>query len=664
MAVILCGGPQAPCHAQEITSFRFTGFDGYFSTSHDTDEFTTREPSFGGAASARQRQMQSELRFEAFLMSHSYVYHPKFLALDIGGGPVFSLGRVQMDGMVNRSNKALYNFTARASLLADKPVRGTLFYDHLNPTQSLSPGEVFTQQSDKYGLTFSLLAPLTPVPVYFEANRTHDKGSSVERVVDNRIDRLSLKLDRALWNVGTTHFGYNAQKQVSASGSSKLPIQSSHQDSQSLSVDTQLRLGKDRQYDLTNNIGYSTQKYTLEQGNTPKLDDFRFLLNYRGVHSSKWQSFANYFFSDNRQDERATQVNSAIVGATWTASKISGLSTSLRNIDTRAPQFKTQTQGIDGSARYDHALPLGTGQLSYAVRYDRRTQTASGAQTAIVGERIVLNGTSPVALLQARVTTGSVVVRNASRTQVFIEGIDYVLTIIGNSTRVQSILSGSILDGEAVLVDYSFDIGGTYANTELDQNLNLNWAVTRSLSIYVRYADSAPRVTSGTPTTPLNVVKSTLVGTRADIPLGFSAELQAGGFLERENRRETIAPYVRTAGEVYFQGGFPGIAGASFRAATRRTRVQAENVLQNVDLLGYDLMLGWHHGAGLRVTAAGFYERDRGGFEPRERRVGSLKALWRFRRLIMSMDLSRTRETQGEFTRDRTLGHLNLRRDF
>jgi hypothetical protein len=508
-----------------------------------------------------------------------------------------------------------------------------------------------------------MLAPKTPVPLYVEATRSHDKGNSVERVVDNRIDRLSIKLDRALWSAGTTHFAYNIQQQESSSGSARAPILSSRQDSQTLSLDTQLRFGMDRQYDLTNNITYSTQKYTLAEGNTPKLDDLRFLLNYRGIHSSQWQSFANYFFSDNRQDDRATQVNSAIVGATWSTSKNSGLSASLRAIDTQAPQFKTLTQGIDGSARYDQALPIGTGQMSYSFRYDQRTQTASGTKTAIVGERIVLNGTSPSALLQPRVTFGSVVVRNASRTQVFIEGIDYLLTVVGNATRIQSILSGILLDGETVLVDYSFDIGGTYANTELDQTLNLNWAVSRFMSIYARHADSAPRVTSGTPSSPLNVVKSTLYGTRADIPLGTSTELLAGGFLERENRRETIAPYLRTAGEVYLQGDLPGLERASFRAATRRTRVQAENVLQSVDLLGYDLMLGWHYGSGVRMTASGYYERDRGGFEPRERRAASLKALWRFRRLIMSIDVSRTRESQGAFTRDRTLGHLNFRRD-
>ncbi|MBL0125667.1 MAG: hypothetical protein IPP88_24395 [Betaproteobacteria bacterium] len=194
--------------------------------------------------------------------------------------------------------------------------------------------------------------------------------------------------------------------------------------------------------------------------------------------------------------------------------------------------------------------------MSYSVRYDQRTQTASGAKTAIVGERIVLNGTAPAALLQARVTAGSVVVTNASRTQVFIEGIDYVLTIIGNSTRVQSLLSGSILDGEAVLVDYLFDIGGTYANTELglgSQSQLGRDAILERLFPLCRFRAARDL---GNPSTPLNVVKSTLSGpVPILVPWDFGRSL-AGGFLGRENRRETIAPFVRTAGEVYFQGDF------------------------------------------------------------------------------------------------------------
>ena len=176
----------------------------------------------------------------------------------------------------------------------------------------------------------------------------------------------------------------------------------------------------------------------------------------------------------------------------------------------QAPQFATRTLGVDGSVRYDRSLPLGSVQASYALRFDRRDQTASAAQTAIVGERVDLTGTSPVALAQARTTSGSVVVSNVARTQVFLEGADYVLTVVGTTTRIQRVLSGDILDGEAVLADYTFDAGGTYANTQWDQNLNLNWTVSRFLSVYFRYAKSTPRVTAGAPSSPLNAVNSTL----------------------------------------------------------------------------------------------------------------------------------------------------------
>lgn len=662
--LILSCGLQTLCQAQEIAPFRLTGIDGYVSTGFNTDEIVTGQPGVDSAPSVKQKQLQSELRVEAFLMTHSYVYHPKFLALDVGGGPVFLSGLAQGDGMTNRSRQSLYNFTARATVLADKPVRGSLFYEHLNPTQSLSPGEIFNQQTDQYGFALSLLVPATPVPLHIEATRSQAKGSSLVRVVDNRIDLLTVKAERALGKFGATQFGYHSQQQVSASGSRNLPIQNSRLDSQTFNADTRLQWGGDKRIDLYNNIAYTTQKYTLEEVRTPKLDDFRFLLNYRGVHSSAWQSFGNYQLTRNRQDEHATAVNSATAGASWFVAKNLDMTAGVRANDTQAPQFATRTLGVDGSVRYDRSLPLGTGQASYALRFDRRDQTASAAQTAIFGERVELNGTSPVALAQARATSGSVVVSNVSRTQVFREGADYLLTVVGTTTRIQRVLSGDILDGEALLADYTFDAGGTYANTQLDQNLNLNWAASRFLNVYLRYAESTPRVTAGTPSSPLNAVNSTLYGTRADVPLRLGVEFLAGGFLERENRRETIAPYVRTAGEVYLQGDIPAINGASFRAATRRTRVSADNAAQSVDLLGYDLMLRWQHSSGLRLTAAGFYERDSGGLEGRERRAGSLKALWRFRRLTMSMDFSRTRESQGSYTRDRTLAHINLRRDF
>jgi hypothetical protein len=215
-----------------------------------------------------------------------------------------------------------------------------------------------------------------------------------------------------------------------------------------------------------------------------------------------------------------------------------------------------------------------------------------------------------------------------------------------------------------VLVDYSFDVGGSYASRQLDQNINLSWDPVRYVNVYFRYFNSAPQVTSGSPTSPLNTVHSTLVGSRVEWPLTFPYDLTVGGYFEREDRRETIAPYVRTADEVFLRGEAPAFIGADFRIGARRTRIDSSNPEQASDLKGVDLAFGWWHPWGVRIFATGSFERDTGSPEFRERRVGALRASWQFRRITLSANLSRAREVQGELERDHTAGQLTMRRDF
>jgi hypothetical protein len=650
--------------AQEITGFGLIGYEGYFSLGYLGDHFSTRQPDYGTIGSAETRQVQTDLRSELFLMTHSYVYHPKLLALDIGGGVVLDDSSSEFDGQYSRARQPLYNLSVRANLLSDKPYRGTVYFEHLNPTVSVSPAEILTQQTQKVGASVSLLAPVSPVPVSIEASRSQSKGSSPLRVVDDQTDRIVVLADRALGKLGESHLHLESQQQASSSGSPNLPIQQSRLNARTISLDTHLRLGDQRQHQITNTISSLAQEYSLEQGPSPKSQNTRVTATYRGVASPEAQSLAAYTFNHTKQDALTTDVNSASVSQVWTPSKVFSASAGLRGDSTRAEQFSLSTWGVDGSAVYERALPLGTGQISYAAQYDTRSQSATAASTGIVGERVVLAGTQPVALTQARVVPGSVVVSNAVRTQVFVEDIDYRLTVVGLTTRLERLLGGSLLDGETVLVDYAFDFGGNFDSTQLSQNLNINWAVLPRWSIYLRFSDALPRVTAGAPTSPLNTVHSRLIGSRAEIPLRIPAEIQVGGFIEQENRRETISPFVRTEGELFVQGELYPLYNADFRLAAHRTIIEADNVYQTTRLTGLNMALGWRTGTGLRLSATALFERDTGGIELRERRTGTLRAIWQIRRLTLTADLLRSREMQGGVVRDRSVGSIVLRRDF
>ena len=98
--------------------------------------------------------------------------------------------------------------------------------------------------------------------------------------------------------------------------------------------------------------------------------------------------------------------------------------------------------------------------------------------------------------------------------------------------------------------------------------------------------------------------------------------------------------------------------------STRRLRVDYTNSAQNVNLTGYDIRYWSRYWFGLEVSADGSYERDSGGLVPRSRVAGSVKAQWRYRKASLTLDLARTRETQGTSERSRTLIQVLGRRDF
>ena len=257
------------------------------------------------------------------------------------------------DTSSDQSKGALYNLTGRATILRDKPYRGSVFYDHLNPTLSVSPGQVLTQQNTRYGFDMSILGPVTPVPVYVDATRTHSQGRGVDRIIEDMLDRLNFKATRSFGALGATQVQYQSTKQASISGS------------------------------------------------------------------------------------------------------------------------------------------------------------------------------------------------------------DYTITVVGLETRLQRLIGGNIVDGQEVLVDYSYDVGGTYAYAQSDQTLNINWSLRNYVSVYLRYIESTPRLTSGSPTFQLNTVRGSLYGVRADMPLKTPFESSVGGSFESEDRRETISPYTRVASDVYVQSEDP-----------------------------------------------------------------------------------------------------------
>ena len=639
------------CQAEEIAPFRLTGIDGYVLVDYLSDSVST---DFSD-------QKQSNLREEIFVMSHSYVFHPNFLMLDIGGGPIRQDSSLDLNGNETSAGENLYNLTARASFLRDKPVRGSLFYDHLNPTVSVAPGEIMVQESSRYGFDFSLSGSKTAFPLNLGYVHTRTQGSGAGRVLDDELEQLNLNLNRSWDAYGSTSLQYQSSEQTSRSGSLNLPIQTSTSASQGLNLNTYLQFGASQQYSLINNITFNRRQYTIAQIAQPDQNDLGFLLDFRGRPSGKLSLYGTY--NHNRNDQGLTRLVAQTLAGGFTYLPLPDLETSLgaRAEQSDADQYTSNVHALDGSLRYKRQLWLGSLQASYAAKYEQRDQQAANPLVDVFDELHTLPGTTQVPLNNRHVVAGSVVVTNLTQTQTYVENVDYLLVVVGEETRVQRLASGSILDGENVLVDYTYDIGGSYASVHLDQTFNLNWNIARNVDAYFRWFDSSSEITSGVSSFPLNQVSDVLLGMRAEMPLNLGVVV--GGSYELEDRNETISPYQRGAGDVYVQTTGPLFGLANMRLTMRRNQTNYERSDNDVDLTGYEAR-AWARRFGIDLVGVLNYEQDVGGPRPSRRRDASLNAVWRERKVTVTASFTYSQEMQGDYTRDHTLFRLTARRDF
>jgi len=599
-------------------------------------------------------------------MTHSYVYHPSLLLLDLGGGPVIDRSSGDNDGVATNSRHSTFNFSGRATILRDKPYTGALFYDRRNQTQSLGPAQVMLTENTHYGLNAALLSPLTPVPMQMELTRTEDHGSGADQVIDDRIDQLRIRAEAAVGSFGTSEFRYLGTRQDSTSGSAGLPILASRSTNDGANLDTRLKFGARSEYALNNVVTFNTNKFTAGQSAPAQLQELRVGFDLHGRHSDELQTYWRYNNNSSKQGAQEMHLNSASAGLNYRFNQELGSTLSVRGEDNKTTQLNSNLYGIDGSALYRRALPLGEATAAYNFAYTRRDQVAAAQQSSVIGEHVILVGTAPSLLNHDQIAASSVVVSNLTRTQTFAEGSDYVLSELGLKLRIQRVIGGNILDGQEVLVDYSFATGGTFALSQFDNLLNLNWGIKSYVNLYLRYLDSAQTLLSGVPTSPVNPARDTIYGTRAEFPLSLLSQVFLfGGNAERENRRETIAPFRRSSLDGFAQMDLPLVRSGNIRVGSRRLQVDYDlSPNQGVNLVAYDLRLWARAGFGIDLSAEASHERDTGAPEVRERTLVSAKAQWRKRKLMLTADLTRVRDAQGVTERTRTYGQIVLRRDF
>ena len=654
IASIMVGSMQV-ASAEEIKTFGFTGYDGYIDFRYLDDEQSSKQ-----AAPVRRSEERTAYQEEIHVVTHSYIYHPKFLSMDIGGGLVFVQNKIVVDVInstnietynSNESSDSLVNFSAKLNFLTEKDYPFSLFYDRSNPIVSPSLDEQFLQKNTRYGANFTWR---TPIVYTFQTSTYQSKGVGFNLVVDEEITQSNLRAYRSFGLDGYAQVLYQQNKAESKSGNLNATITPTNRTAESANFDMRYKFGGAKQYEF---VGLLSQ---LKQNPQPNLKETRVSPELRWKHSKTVKSFYKANFIKSEQDTN-TITNSQLSAGISEQNKVGFSQQYGVHVDESKNDSTNET--VDGaSGIFSYAKPFKDGglNLSASYNYDQRNQVATRTFVPVFNERHVLTGTTPSDLKNkfiGDITT--IKVFNVSRSQQYSVNVDYRLLTIGSVTQIQRIAGGGILDGQDVVIDYEYTSGGTFKSNIFNQDYQISLNFFKYYNTSARYRDIDHDLDEGS-TNRLNSSETTSYGGGVNYPISTWLNFTADTLYE--DHIEEVASYDRSSTKVSFQFNLP--LTTVIDVSNRRTIINQKTSDEDVDLTRNSIRLRMRPFLRSSISYTYSEEDDVGGSLSRRLNEHSLEFEWRYRAVTLRVDGRIVEETQGDFTRDRESIHISLRRDF
>jgi hypothetical protein len=645
--------------AQEVAPFRLTDFWAYLELTYRLDQINNKSTGVETDIDDDRRQI------ELGMSSTSYVYHPKLLQMRIAGSllsdrqtivrELTALPSGSVDPTLSKRKDLLVNLDATLRFLKDKPYPATITYIRDNPIVSTGVEGSFTQENERVGFDFQLRDVL-PFNLALNASQHWSFGESLDRVIDNSTERLTVKAKKTFSEGNRLALDYETSVQESRNGDPRRPIQETIRETERLWLTTSSRHGGEDQVRIDQTLRFNRR-------DEPDVTDIMFSPIVRWTHNPKWESIYRYDFSQAERPESDFENRTEALSASVRYSPSLKFNGQIRTEFDRSndvDRLSQNARGLSGHANIKHDTSVGQLSMSMGLGYRLDDRVSESPLVIIEEEPVTFVGTAPVPLSRDFVVAATVIVRNDTLTQTYIEGVDYLLSEIGSTTRIERIISGSILDGEMVLVDYEAETGGTFAYSQVNQDLSADFRFARFHSIFFRYHSSRQNLQSGSPTLPFNSVEAFEVGLREQIPLRSSG-VQISGEARYRRQDEDINPFDQASILLSIQAPLSSKMGMT--ASVSRHLVDNFSSDEDSDLTTFNASLTWQAWRNLTIRADGTYDKDTGGTVLRSNTQWKVTAQWRYRKISLNLDSRYRRQQQGDLDNDHYEFWLRIRRD-
>ena len=322
--------------------------------------------------------------------------------------------------------------------------------------------------------------------------------------------------------------------------------------------------------------------------------------------------------------------------------------------------FKRDRNSLRGTATHSRETGFGGFGISGSVRAERNDQESTADEIDVFDEPLLLVGTTPVDLRNEFVVPGSVVVRNADKTQTYVEGLDYRLIVTGSVTSVQRLVNSSITDGETVLVDYSYSTSGTAEFDTYGSGIGLSANFLQTFRAHARYDRQDTNVRKGELTNPLND------GEIIEFGIGTTNQFLDGWTLDAQYRhlRQDLetSPFVSDQLDASVTTSLGGTMALTLAAGLIET--DYENSDEDISQVSFRVGLRGRVFRRSYLAYDAFLLDDTGGSLPRKQFRHRLHLQWSYRQMRFDLRATLSNDELGASERNNTTVTAQLTRLF
>lgn len=477
----------------------------------------------------------SELLFRESLgiSTRAFIGHRNLIDLTADASLGFDDNKIDSDsqGIFNEHESDLYSeFNINALILGKGPAPVNVFARRSQSLLDRSFAGSIDTTTTELGANVRLFAETAPTTLEL-THRTEDLNDRLGLVRDNRTEDTLTLLSN--WRPGE-------RQRLSLDYTLKFV------DEQRRTVDTnytrqtgqvihELDFGPENEHDLRSALLFRNQSGDFRE-NTLRLTETLSL-----HHSDTLRSRYNLTLEDrdvSGQTQRLAQ-GRAIVRHELFASLVTTASAGASRTEVPNDDFTRDEFDADVNFEYTKRVPYGRFNASVSLAALRLDESDRGRPITIFDAPRTLSSGVPALLFGGTILEDSLVISDLSGSVFYTDGLDYTSTAFSDRLELLRIITGSIAEGQTVLVDYTLGPEPAATVDTLSYALAARYTVERGslrgFSPYAEYRDVSQKISPAGSRIP---IETTTLRYGADYRVG---QLTFNG--EVENRDSSVSPF-------------------------------------------------------------------------------------------------------------------------